>query len=224
MKLEIEASAAVRSLARLGVLALDGYRAGPAPPALAERMAARAAEIRALWGGRTAGEIPELAPARRLYRAAGLDPTRTRPSSEALVRRMLRGAALPQINAAVDLCNLCAVTYFLPIGLYDATKLTAPLVARLGRPGEHYAGLGKPRVNLEDRYCLADAAGPFGNPSSDSRRTSVDERTTALLWVIFAPRDYDAGRLRDHLELSGRLAAGFEICRGGGPPCLVATD
>lgn len=221
--MELQLATDLTDTVRIGLLTLRDYRAGPAPAALSARMQSRAAEIRGIWQGRTPGEIPELQPARRLYRAAGIDPTRTRPSSEALVRRALRELPLPRINAAVDLCNLAAITDYLSIGLYDAAKLQPPLSARLGVEGEHYEGLGKPRVNLAGRLCLTDAAGPFGNPSSDSRRTSVDDTTTRLLWVVFAPCDYDPAQLRAHLVAAGELAHELGIAETDGNPRVLPS-
>jgi DNA/RNA-binding domain of Phe-tRNA-synthetase-like protein len=219
MNIELEDD--VKNLIRLGSLTLTGYRAGPTPSALDRLMQIREEEIRQQWAGATAGSIPELQVARRLYRAAGLDPTRTRPSSEALVRRILRGDPLPRINAAVDLCNLSAISYFLPIGLYDAGKIVQPIRARLGQDHEHYEGLGKPRVNLHGRFCLVDAHGPFGNPSSDSRRTAVDQTTRNLLWVNFVPLDHEPDRLARHLLWSGELARKLDICSDHTSPVLV---
>ncbi|MFQ5844279.1 MAG: B3/4 domain-containing protein [Planctomycetota bacterium] len=154
-------------------------------------------------------EIPESAPAsrprplpgtdlqdaRRLYRAVGLDPTRTRPSSEALWRRLRRGEPLPRINALVDVVNFCSVSLLLPFGAYDAGRIEGDVVLRLGREGEGYEGIGKPRVNLSGRYALCDARGPFGNPTSDSKRTRITPGTRRALVTIFAPRDHPLDRV-----------------------------
>ena len=143
-------------------------------------------------------------PARELYRAIGLDPTKRRPSSEALVRRVIRGVGLYRINRVVDACNLCSMDFALPIGLYDTSTVAWPVDLRLGRPGEGYKGLGKEYVNVGGRWTLADASGPFGNPSADSFRTRIRETTRACTFVIFAPASYELARLRDHLHTAGQ--------------------
>lgn len=140
-------------------------------------------------------------PARTLYRALGLDPTKTRPSSEALIRRLITGRALYHINRVVDTCNLCSIDFALPIGLYDTIEVHWPAVLRRGREGEGYAGLGKDHVNVAGRYTLVDAEGPFGNPSSDSFRTRIREETTACTFVLFAPAGYGRERLTAQLDL-----------------------
>jgi DNA/RNA-binding domain of Phe-tRNA-synthetase-like protein len=125
---------------------------------------------------------------RAMYRRVGLDPTRRRPSSEALLRRVARGEPLPRINSLVDICNWCSLELQLPYGLYDADRIDGEVVLRLGRQGEEYPGIRKDVVHVGDRLTLADRLGPFGNPSSDSLRTMVTPETTRVMAVIFAPR------------------------------------
>jgi DNA/RNA-binding domain of Phe-tRNA-synthetase-like protein len=124
---------------------------------------------------------------RAMYSRTGVDPTKTRPSSEALLRRVRKGGELPRINSAVDVINWCSLESQLPFGLYDAGKIRGGVTLRLGRPGEHYDGIRKDTVNVAGRLTLSDEDGPFGNPTSDSARTMVTTATTAVLVVIFAP-------------------------------------
>jgi DNA/RNA-binding domain of Phe-tRNA-synthetase-like protein len=152
--------------------------------------------------GRQPSEIEGLAPARRLYRAFGIDPTSTRPSSEALLRRILQGKPFPAINSAVDVCNLCSATFLLPIGLYDTAKIRGNVTLRRGGPGESYPGIRKDAVNVAGRPVLVDREGPFGNPTSDSHRTSVDPATTSLWMVIFAPSDYSQAAMDTHVSFA----------------------
>ena len=157
------------------------------------------------YQGKSPGEIVGLRPARQLYRAFGVDPTKTRPSSEALLRRIVKNKPFPLISNAVDVCNLCALKFLLSLGLYDADKIEGKVVLRKGRQGESFAGIRKGQVNLAGRLVLADDRGAFGNPSSDSQRTSVDEKTSALWMVIFAPRDYSRQLMQEHVATSTGL-------------------
>ena len=124
---------------------------------------------------RTATDLDDaIGRVRTMYRRVGLDPTKTRPSSEALLRRLRRGEALPRVNTAVDICNWCSVEAQVPFGLYDRDRIDGDAVAlRLGVDGEGYAGIRKEHVNVGGRLTLADRRGPFGNPTSDSARTMV---------------------------------------------------
>lgn len=171
--------------------------------ALWEEIAALGEQIRAEFGHLTPGHIPPLEPARRLYKSCGVDPTRRRPASEALFRRLHRGKDLYRINNAVDVCNFCSLSFVLPIGLYDLDRIEGQSVTlRLGLAGEGYRGLGKDHVGLDGHICLVDREGPFGHPSADSFRTGITDTTRHLLWVIYAPADYDADRLETHRAFS----------------------
>lgn len=161
-------------------------------PRLDDPLAGAAAQLRA--SDATADVTSSV---RSMYKRVGLDPTRHRPSSEALLRRVKRGEPLPRINNLVDVINWCSVESQLPFGLYDATRIAGPVVLRLGHSGESYPGIRKDAVHVEGRLVLADDVGPFGNPSSDSERTQVTESTTRALVVVFAPADLDS-RIADH--------------------------
>jgi DNA/RNA-binding domain of Phe-tRNA-synthetase-like protein len=131
-----------------------------------------------------------MAAVRQMYKQVGLDPTKTRPSSEALWRRVRKGDELPRINSLVDIINWCSVESQLPFGLYDLDRvqpIEGAVTLRLGTSGEAYAGIRKDVVHVDGRLVLADGDGPFGNPTSDSARTMVTEATTRALVVIFAP-------------------------------------
>lgn len=139
---------------------------------------------------------------RTMYKRVGLDPTKYRPSSEALLRRVRRGEALPRVNSLVDVINWCSLESRLPFGLYDFDLIQGPVVLRLGRPAESYAGIRKDEVRVDGRLVLADDAGPFGNPTSDSARTMVTESTRRALVVIFAPASLPVGLADEALSLT----------------------
>lgn len=143
-----------------------------------------------------------LQPARELYRKIGIEPTKTRPSSEALLRRAIKGKPLYRVNSIVDAGNLCSLKFLLPIGLYDHSKIEGSIVLRQGKKDEEYQGIGKEMIHVGGRYTLADNKGAFGNPSSDSLRTSVDLSTTNLLFVIFTPFDYPDDKLQTHNDFA----------------------
>ncbi|MCK5077880.1 MAG: hypothetical protein KAR38_15970 [Calditrichia bacterium] len=126
-----------------------------------------------------------LQPARKLYKAVGIEPSRYRPASEALIKRVLKGKELYQVNTIVDFGNYCSLQFMTPVGLYDLDKIIFPVEARIGKDDEIYEGLGKPEVFLHDKLVLADEAGAFGNPSSDSTRTSISLDTNNILFVYY---------------------------------------
>ena len=152
------------------------------------------------------GETGAVARARELYRRFGLDPTRLRPSSEALLRRLKKGEPLPRINSLVDVANALSVQLQVPVGLYDLDKVKGDeLVIRLGAEGEGYTGIGKERVNVAGRICVADADGPCGNPSADSARTMITTETERAAWLYFLPvQDDDIDRTAELVAVFGR--------------------
>lgn len=146
----------------------------------------------------------EVASVRTMYKRVGLDPTKRRPSSEALLRRVRKGDPLPRINSMVDVCNWCSLEFQLPYGLYDAAHIDGDVVLRLGAPGESYPGIRKDDVHVGGRITLADRLGPFGNPTSDSARTMVTTVTTRALVVVFAPFELDERRLSQVLDVTAQ--------------------
>jgi DNA/RNA-binding domain of Phe-tRNA-synthetase-like protein len=150
---------------------------------------------------------------RTMYKRVGIDPTKTRPSSEALLRRVRKGDTLPRINSMVDVCNWCSFEFQLPYGLYDAAHIDGDVTLRIGREGESYPGIRKDDVHVGGRIALVDAAGPFGNPTSDSARTMVTPATTFALLVVFAPRELNVSQLTRVLDVTSERMQQYTGCR-----------
>jgi DNA/RNA-binding domain of Phe-tRNA-synthetase-like protein len=151
--------------------------------ALRRRTAERA---RAERGPESLAADPTVAALRSLFRAAGCDPTRYRPSSEALLRRLLKGDELPAIHPLVDLNNCVSVALAVPCCIVAEGSFTPPVVLRAGKPGESYESLRGP-FNLEGKPLLADAEGPFGTPITDSQRVKVTAETRRAWMVAYLP-------------------------------------
>ncbi len=152
------------------------------------------------------GDVGDTGRARALYRRFGIDPTRVRPSSDALLRRLKKGEQFPRVNSLVDVANSMSVQLQVPVGLYDLEKISGEeLVLRLGNEGESYTGIGKERVNVAGRICIADAIGPCGNPSSDSARTMITTDTEHAAWIYFLPvTDEEVDRTAELIAVFGR--------------------
>jgi len=158
------------------------------------------------------GEIPGVANSRALFRAIGMDPTKHRPSSEALLRRALKGKDYFSINTLVDIGNWCSLDFLLPICAYDSDKTAGNITARLGRNGESYFGHNNREVNLQNRFVVADKVGPFGSPITDSTRTAVDINTKNPILVIFAPLEFNDDLLQQQMVIFSERVK--EICGG----------
>lgn len=130
-------------------------------------------------------DMSGIAATRRVYRACGKDPSRYRPASEALIRRILKGKPLYQIDTLVDLINLASIVYGYSIGGFDADRFVGDtLVLGVGKEGEPYEGIGRGPINIAGLPVYRDTVGGVGTPTSDHERTKITLETTHLLVLI----------------------------------------
>jgi DNA/RNA-binding domain of Phe-tRNA-synthetase-like protein len=159
---------------------------GP-PAALADLRRDVAQRARAAHTVERLAAHPTIAAVRKLFRAAGCDPTRYRPSAEALLRRVLKAEDLPALGPAVDINNCLSVELLVPACVMDRARLHPPFTLRRGQPGESMPSMRGP-FDLCAKPVLADAEGPFGTPITDSERVKVTPTTTATWLVAYLPR------------------------------------
>ena len=190
----------LRGVLALGLLEAENLVLSKLPPEFDAERDQVTARLAARYAGKPPADIPGVAETRAMFHQLDIDPTKTRPSSEALLRRVLQGKGLPQVNPAVDVCNLCSLHHQLPLGLYDRDLVKGSVRVRIGREGEGYPGIRKQWVNLNGRLLLADDEGAFGAPTSDSLRTAITAKTKALLVVVFCPLERSGADLSAVLE------------------------
>lgn len=130
-------------------------------------------------------EMSGIAATRKVYRACGKDPSRYRPASEALIRRMLQGKQLYQRDTLVDLVNLASIVFGYSIGGFDADKFEGDtLTLGVGKAGEPYEGIGRGNINIEGLPVYRDSLGGVGTPTSDNERTKMMSDTSHLVVLI----------------------------------------
>ena len=130
-------------------------------------------------------EMSGIAATRKVYRACGKDPSRYRPASEALIRRMLQGKQLYQRDTLVDLVNLASIAFGYSIGGFDADKFEGnTLTLGVGKAGEPYEGIGRGNINIEGLPVYRDSLGGVGTPTSDNERTKMMSDTSHLVVLI----------------------------------------
>lgn len=195
-----------------GVIVLDQVTVDDSTGA-ADATEALGADLQTIFADLQPSQIPALAEARTLYKSFGMDPSRHRPSSEALLRRLLKGKGLYRISNVVDACNLASLEFQLPIGMYDLAQVRGDVTLRAGREGEEYQGIRKGMVHLEGRLGLFDDAGPFGSPTSDSARTCTAAATKTILAVVMATAAYPHDKMKDHLAVFASHFARFSGAR-----------
>lgn len=163
----------------------------------------------------TLKEMPSIAATRKVYRACGKDPSRYRPASEALIRRMLQGKSLYQIDTLVDLINLASIAYGYSIGGFDADKFVGDtLTLGIGREGEPYEGIHRGMINIAGLPVYRDAKGGVGTPTSDNERTKIDINTTHLV-VLINGYDGDEKRVMANAEYIQGLIKKYCSSNGG---------
>ena len=130
-------------------------------------------------------EMPAIQATRTAYKRCGKDPSRYRPSGEALCRRLLRGLELYKVDTVVDLINLVSIVSGYYIGGFDADNFEGDaLTLGIGRAGEPYEGIGRGELNIEGMPVYRDAVGGVGTPTSDNERTKLSLGTTHLLAIV----------------------------------------
>ncbi|MGN1255558.1 MAG: B3/4 domain-containing protein [Bacteroidaceae bacterium] len=189
----------------------------PFCPALWDEINRELEEYRQRFTTESIKDMPSIQATRRTYKALGKDPSRYRPSGEALVRRTLQGKDLYQIDTAVDLINLASIAYGYSIGGFDADKIQGEeLTLGVGREGEPYEGIGRGPVNICGLPVYRDNMGGIGTPTTDHERTKLSLSTTHLLAIV---NGYDGKR--EQVELCGRYIQGLAERFAQGRDCQM---
>lgn len=122
---------------------------------------------------------------REAYKKLGKDPNRYRPSSESLLRRIVKDMPLYQIDTLVDLVNLVSIKSGYSIGGFDCSKIEgSELILGVGKADEPYEGIGRGLLNIEGLPVYRDSIGGIGTPTSDNERTKIDLDTKQFLAII----------------------------------------
>ena len=184
--------------AAINLIAISGVRVVDSSPELRELMESVICDYEGQGANMSGSKEPIMMQVRRMYHALGMDPTKNRPASERLVRRVLQGKALYRINNAVDICNSVSLKYRLPLGLYDGDAIADnALDLRFGRPGETYLSLTNADIHVESKCIVADARGSIGSPSTDSRRTKITAQTRSVVCLVYGPAGVPAAYVRE---------------------------
>ncbi|SFA56625.1 phosphoenolpyruvate synthase [Parageobacillus thermantarcticus] len=130
-------------------------------------------------------DIPELAEWRKTFKAIGTDPSRYRPSSESLYRRVQKKNFIPTIHSAADVNNFFSLYYKIPIGIYDLDKLEGPVTIEIGTDQDEYTAINGRTVNFSRKLVSKDIHGPFGSPIVDSQRTAVTKDTKNAVQIVY---------------------------------------
>lgn len=204
MKIKVDPEIALK----LGFLSLTNCQVAESSDALQAIFAEVKGKTRERFADTTVSEHPVAGGVRRLFRSVGIDPTRYRPSGEALIRRILKGQTLSAINCIVDINNICSMESLFPIGAYDREKIIGDVIIRLGKTNEIYRGIGR-EINVAGKLVSADNNGAFGSPIADSERTKISHNAREILVLTYAPESAECSVLQDSLNRFSDLANAY---------------
>lgn len=170
----------------LRVLQIEAEIENPdTPEALWAELEALAADVHGRYAMEMVNKRPAIAATRTAYKACGKEPNRYRPSSEALMRRMVKGLELYRTAAVIDLINLLSVACGHSIGGFDADRIDGDIVTLgIGREGEPYEAIGRGPLNIAGMPVWRDNTGGIGTPKSDNERTKLSPSTRRLLMIV----------------------------------------
>ncbi len=187
-------------------------RGDPRLESFEEEVVRRARERWTLEGLR---EHPNLRAYRDFFWRIGIDPTKVRPSAEALLRRLLHGNPLPRINTLVDAYNLASIETAISLAAFDEDRLEGRPIMRMAREGESFLGIGMSRpISLRGgEIIISDSERLIAiYPYRDAEYSKVTEETrNALILVCGVP-----GISEEALEEAGRVAVDYirRFCGG----------
>lgn len=188
MTLNISISPELKTLCPEVSLGILHYTATvtPSTEELNNRITTAVTEIQSKYKLEDIAKLPQIMNTRTAYKRCGKSPSEYRNSAEALLRRIVKGYGLYKVNNVVDTGNLFSVLTGFSAGSYDLNKVSGNITLCHAPEDTHYEGIGKASVNVGNLPALFDNAGAFGNPCSDSLRTSVTTEAANILTAIYA--------------------------------------
>ncbi|MGB9671776.1 MAG: B3/4 domain-containing protein [Candidatus Bathyarchaeales archaeon] len=174
-------------------------------------------EVKSKYDIEALKDNPTVRAYRDFYWKLNIDPTKTRPSGEALLRRVLHGDELPRISTVVDAYNLASMQTIIPISGFDKDRLKPPFHVRFAKNGETFTGIGmtKPLSLTEKMLVLADEKQVLCiYPYRDCDNTKITAQTRNVLIVAYGAPEISVEQLRNATETTLnyiRQVAGGEI-------------
>jgi DNA/RNA-binding domain of Phe-tRNA-synthetase-like protein len=169
-------------------------------------------DIRGSYSLETVKDSPTFRAYRDFFWSIKVDPTKTRPAAEALIRRVLRGRLLPKINSLVDAYNLASMKSEIAFAAFDADELGDSLLMRFAAEGEEFLGIGMAKtVQLTgDEVVIADNGKLVAiYPYRDAEEAKITKKTRNVLFVACGVPGIDEERLSSALGLTFKFVTRF---------------
>jgi len=213
--MEIQISQKIKQLVndfQLGVVHYQNIQVSESPQMLKGRLRLFQESLYFDYADKKINEIPAINEWRKLFKTIGTDPSRYRPSSEALYRRVQKQQYLDYVNSAVDLNNFLSLQYQIPLGIYDVKQIKGNVSIEIGTDQATYLAINGRDVSMAKKLVSVDDAGPFGSPYVDSKRTAVSTSTTDALHLVYLQ---PSQAKEDAAQLLQALAKMFTQIHGG---------
>lgn len=169
------------------LLPVEGLRVVPRDPSLEAYKEESMDDLRQILEIESLKDEPRLRAYRDFFWRMGVDPTKIRPASEALLRRVLRGRDIPRINTLVDAYNLASMRTHIALAAFDNTTIQGDFTMRFAREGEPFLGIGmkEPKGLSGKEVVVEDDLGPVAvYPYRDADRTKVTSETEAAVIMV----------------------------------------
>jgi len=153
---------------------------------------------------------------RDLYWTFGMDPTKLRVSSEAVLRRILKGLNLWRISDIVDVINLASAYHKIPIGLIDISKLKGDLTIRTAQKGEIFQRIGDKTITCRGREIVVaddEKIVCFGYATHDSEYTMITKSSNSILVVLYGSEFITKPLMEQSLDLTTDMITRWIDCK-----------
>ncbi len=209
-----------RSGLSVSLLILEELKVGRSSPSFEEYEKEIFEEIRSQMTLEDAKNDPIFRSYRDLYWTFGMDPTKLRVSSEAVLRRILRGLNLWRISDIVDIVNLASAYHKIPIGLIDASKLQGDLVIRTALNGEVFQRIGGKTIMCRGREIVVaddEKIVCFGYATHDSERTMITKDSSRIFVLLYGAEIITRDVMRYALKITLDMIDQWLDCRVSEP-------
>lgn len=205
-----------------GVVVARGVNNNSRMDSVCENLGAAIADVRSRFPGVDSRNIPEIEAYRKAFQTLGYNPNKFMCSIEALVRRVLKGGKLPNINNVVDLGNALSLKHLLPIGAHDIAAGGEDIEVRYSRDNDIFIPFGAEESETVSAGELVYARGNSiktrrwiwrqGLPGMISEKTTevffpIDGFSDINSSVVLHARDELASVLRN--SMGGKTAVGW---------------
>ncbi len=190
---------------KFGIIHYEGIEAGNIPSMLVGRLQLYTENLHTELQMKAWTDYPGIAAWRKIFKQTGADPSRYRPSVEALYRRIKKEPSVPTGNSAIALNNFFSLQYEIPLGIYDAKAIKGDMLIRIGRDNDSYKGLNGRMNTLNGIIGTFDEDGPFGSPYVDSVRTSVHDGTIEAVQIVYFHHNHSMNQAIQMLEAISKM-------------------